>query len=185
VSWGRVNGLRAMELGRPGESRRRLNDYVLHGEKRATAGLLALDYEAEGEPLEQVGELLALTDDKGEPIATLRVTDVVVRRFADVPWEFAQAEGEGFTSIEHWRDGHRGHWSRDGVAVEDATRVVCVQFDLVEVGPSVEAVVPGQAQDLVDRLEEEIVDVDRAAGAGGSTAEDTATSVPGAPEPTD
>lgn len=125
-----------MELGRPGESRRRLNDYVLHGEKRATAGLLALDYEAEGEAIEQVGERLALVDDTGNQVATLEVTEVVVRRFADVPWEFAQAEGEGFTSIDHWRDGHRSFWSGDHVSVEEDTPVVCVYFDLAEVGPA-------------------------------------------------
>lgn len=121
-----------MDLGRPGESRRRFNGYVMHGEKRATAGLLALDYDEQDEAVEQVGELLALVDDDGEAIATLRVTDVVVRRFADVPWKFAQAEGEGFTSIEHWREGHRRYWSRDGVAVDDDTRVVCVEFDVVD-----------------------------------------------------
>ena len=131
MSWPRVDGLRAMELGRPGEQRRRLNDYVLHGEKRATAGLLSRDYEAEGEPVEQVGELMALVDDDGKAVATLRVTEVVVRGFADVPWEFAQAEGEGFTSIEHWRDGHRRFWVGDGVDVRDDTPVVCVHFDLV------------------------------------------------------
>jgi uncharacterized protein YhfF len=120
-----------MELGRPGESRRRLNDFVLYGEKRATAGLLALDYEAEDEAIEQVGERLALVDDTGHPIATLEVTEVVVRRFVDVPWEFAQAEGEGFTSIDHWRDGHRAFWSGDDITVEDDAPVVCVHFDLV------------------------------------------------------
>jgi uncharacterized protein YhfF len=137
VSWPRIDGLRAMELGRPGESRRRFNGYVLHGEKRATAGLLAMDYDQEDEPVEQVGELLVLVDDDAEAIATLRVTDVVVRRFDDVPWEFAQAEGEGFTSIEDWRDGHRRFWSRDGVDVNDDTRVVCVQFDVVDTSGSV------------------------------------------------
>ena len=131
MTWGRVDGLRAMELGRPGESWQRLNDHVLHGEKRATAGLLTLDYEAEGEVLEEVGELLALVDDEGRQVATLRVTDVVVRRFADVSWDFAQAEGEGFTSVEHWRKGHRAYWSRDGVVVDDDTAVVCVQFELL------------------------------------------------------
>ncbi|HZG98781.1 MAG TPA: ASCH domain-containing protein [Nocardioidaceae bacterium] len=143
MSWPRIDGMRAMELGRPGESRRRFNGYVLHGEKRATAGLLALDYEQEDEPVEQVGELLALVDDDGRAIATLRVTDVAVRRFADVPWEFAQAEGEGFTSIEHWRDGHRRFWSRDGVDVTDDTRVVCVEFDVVDAPGSAAAKVDG------------------------------------------
>ena len=61
----RVDGLRAMEFGTPGPFRTNLVDQVLHGNKRATAGLLS-EYAAEGEPLEHVGELLAMVDDATE-----------------------------------------------------------------------------------------------------------------------
>jgi hypothetical protein len=45
---------------------------------------------------------------------------------------------------------------------------------------------PQHVQDVVDRLEEDIVDVDRAAREGSDDAgEDTAGSVPGASEPPD
>lgn len=135
MTWPRIGDLRTMELGLPGEQRQRLNRYVLHGSKRATAGLLAVDYEAEGEPLEEVGELMALVDDDGAQVGTLRVSEVVVRRFADVPWEFAEAEGEGFTSLEHWREAHRRFWATVGCEVDDDTPVVCVHFDLVEAAP--------------------------------------------------
>ena len=40
-------------------------------------------------------------------------------RFIDVTWEFAQAEGEGFTSIDDWRAGHREYWTGEGIAVDD------------------------------------------------------------------
>ena len=50
----RVNDLRTIEFGTPGESRSRLIDFVMNGNKRATAGLLQ-DYEKEGEPVEFVG----------------------------------------------------------------------------------------------------------------------------------
>jgi uncharacterized protein YhfF len=43
-----VDGIRSIEFGTPGESRRKLIDFVLNGNKRATAGLLK-DYEAEGD----------------------------------------------------------------------------------------------------------------------------------------
>jgi hypothetical protein len=52
--WPRIDGLRVLELGTPGDMRRWLNDLVLSGTKKATAGRLA-DYEAEGEELEQPG----------------------------------------------------------------------------------------------------------------------------------
>jgi uncharacterized protein YhfF len=128
--WPRVDGLRSCELGFPGEQRERLNGYVLHGRKRASAGVLA-EYDEEGEVLEQVGERLVLLDSEGREVGRIEVTDVVVRRFADVPWEFADAEGEGFTSIADWREGHRRHWAREGREITPDTQVVCLSFDLV------------------------------------------------------
>jgi uncharacterized protein YhfF len=110
-----------------------LNDFILNGNKRATTGLLDLDYTREGEELEQVGELLAMLDSTGTHVATLKVTDVYVTTFGEVPWEHAAAEAEGDADIEEWRAGHRGFWKRsDDLNVTDDTRVVCVAFDLVE-----------------------------------------------------
>jgi uncharacterized protein YhfF len=51
-----VDGLRALELGVPGEMRRRLVDLVVSGRKRATAGLV-IEYEAEAELAEAEGDL--------------------------------------------------------------------------------------------------------------------------------
>jgi uncharacterized protein YhfF len=128
--WPRVDGLRTLELGHPGEQRDRLNGYVLHGSKRATAGLAA-EYDEEGEPLEHVGEVLVMLGNHGDEVGRIRVTDVVTRRFDDVPWEFADAEGEGFTDVEDWRRGHRGFWEREGRTVTPDTAVVCISFDLL------------------------------------------------------
>ncbi len=108
----------------------RLNDLVLAGLKTATAGTLT-EYEREGEPLEHVGEHLALLDDSGNSLATVEVTAVEVLRFADVDFAFAQAEGEGFTSLEHWRQAHVGFFSAAGVPVDDDSSIVCVSFRLV------------------------------------------------------
>jgi uncharacterized protein YhfF len=60
-----------------------------------------------------------------------KVTAVEVLRFADVDWAFAQAEGEGFTSLEHWRQAHAGFFSATGVAVDDDSSIVCLSFRLV------------------------------------------------------
>jgi len=129
--WTRIEGRRAMELATPGEMRTRLNALVLAGQKVATAGLHQQDYVDENEELDRIGELMPLVDDDLEPIALLEITDVQRVRFADVTWAFAQAEGEGFTSIEHWRDAHRRYWTGAGVAVDDDTEVVCVWMRLV------------------------------------------------------
>ena len=84
MAFPRVAGLRGIEFGTPGASRIKLTDLVLHGNKRATAGLLR-EYENEGEVIEHVGEILALLDDDGQHVANLEVTRVEVSAFKDVP----------------------------------------------------------------------------------------------------
>lgn len=129
--WPRVDGVRALELGTPGELRRRLNSFVLSGRKTATAGLLQ-KYVEDGEEVEHVGELMVLVDDEARRVATVEITDVVVRRFGDVPWEFADAEGEGFASIEDWRDRHFRYWERLGRSVDDDVKLVCLRLRLAD-----------------------------------------------------
>jgi uncharacterized protein YhfF len=125
--------LRSVEFAYPGPTRDKLIDFILNGNKRATTGLLDLDYEGEGEELEHVGELLAMLDSAGAHVATLKVTSIYVTTFGEVPWEHAAAEAEGDADIDEWRAGHRAYWARsDGLDVTDDTGVVCVAFDVVE-----------------------------------------------------
>ncbi|WP_341721087.1 ASCH domain-containing protein [Micromonospora sp. FIMYZ51] len=128
--WPRIGGLRTLALGTPGDLRTRLNTLVLSGAKTATAGLLD-EYAEEAEELEYVGERLALVDDHDTQVGVVEVTGVEVTRFAEVPWEFARAEGEGDRSIEEWRAGHAAYWARIGTPVGDDTEVVCIRFRLV------------------------------------------------------
>lgn len=123
-----IDGLRTLELGSPGPMRARLNALVLEGTKRATAG--TTDDYADNER-EYVGERLALVDDHTNKIAVVEVTDTVSTTFADVPWSFAQAEGEGDVSIEAWRAGHRRYWEGEGVLVSDDLPVYLIYFRLV------------------------------------------------------
>ncbi|EWM66695.1 MULTISPECIES: ASCH domain-containing protein [unclassified Micromonospora] len=134
--WPRIGGLRALTLGTPGELRTRLNTLVLSGVKTATAGLVQ-EYDDENEELEYVGERLVLVDDNDRFVAVVEVTGVEVVRFADVPWDFARAEGEGDRSIEEWREGHGAYWARQGTPVTDDTRIVCLRFRLVSTEGSV------------------------------------------------
>lgn len=132
--WPRIGGLRTLALGTPGEMRANLNTLVLAGVKTATAGLLTDEYAAENEELEHVGERLVLVDDQDALVGVVEVTVVEVVRFADVSWDFARSEGEGDRSIEEWREGHRGFWTRAGFPVDDDTPVVCIRFRLVSAG---------------------------------------------------
>lgn len=127
----RINGMRTIEFGTPGPSREKLVNLILHGEKRATAGLLTSDYEAEGEPIEHVGELLAIVDNDGTHVGTMQVTRCEVLRFADVPDEFALAEAEGDLNAADFRASHLAYWTRVGETVTDDTLIVTVYFNLI------------------------------------------------------
>ncbi|WP_223167598.1 ASCH domain-containing protein [Nonomuraea sp. SYSU D8015] len=126
-----MDGLRVLEFGTPGDLRTRLTNLVLAGDKTATAGLLTLDYEGEGEEVEHVGEHLVVVDDTGARATEVEITRVELTPFAAVTWEFAQAEGEGFESIEHWREAHRRYWAGHGHEIDDSSTVVCLWFRVV------------------------------------------------------
>jgi cystathionine gamma-synthase len=140
-----VDGLRTMELGSPGEMRAGLNGLVLAGRKTATAGLVN-QHEDEAEQTEQVGERLALVDDSRTRVGVVVVDRVERRRLADVDWSFAQDEGEGFTSLEHWRQAHRDYWASVGYQVTDASEVELIWFHL-EQGLDTLAIHAGQEPD--------------------------------------
>ena len=125
-----INGLRSVEFGTPGESREKLVNLILHGNKRATAGLLK-EYKDEGEPIEHIGECLAMVDNNGDHVGTLEVTRVEVLRFIDVPDEFALAEAEGDLNAEDFRRSHLAFWTRVGEEVHDETEIVTVYFNLI------------------------------------------------------
>jgi uncharacterized protein YhfF len=130
--WPRAEGLRAFSFGDSGPTRRRLTDLALAGVKVATAGLWQQDYLDEDEAIDVVGECQALLGDDNRVAAVVEIARVETHRMCDVPWEFAEAEGEGFTSIEHWRSGHASFYAQHGVTVYDDTAFVCVWFRVVE-----------------------------------------------------
>src|SRR5262249_23581081 len=132
--WRRIGGRRVMLFGTPGAMRQRLIGLVLSGRKTATAGLLGQEYEQEHEQLEHVGEELVVVDSNDIAVAVVAVDSVEVVPFAKVAWEFADAEGEGFASIEDWRSGHLRFWRCEGVAVSDETPIVCLRFHLAASG---------------------------------------------------
>ena len=127
-----VNGLRSIEFGNPGASRDSLISLILDGNKRATAGTLEWDYIAENEPIETIGEQLAVLDNHNRHLATIKATRVEVKRFADVPDEIALAEAEGDLDGDDFRSSHLAFWSKLGLSITDETEIVLLYFDLVE-----------------------------------------------------
>ena len=97
---------------------------MLRGEKTATAGL--------PEPADEHGKpgdrcLLLGFDD--EPVGIVELTEVRVVPAGEIDVEFARDEGEGFESVEEWREAHARFFEQP---IDDATPIVAVRFRLVE-----------------------------------------------------
>ncbi|WP_238154368.1 ASCH domain-containing protein [Ornithinimicrobium sufpigmenti] len=135
-----------------------LLDMVLKGQKTATASALR-DYEEEARELARAqddlpgaaeGDLLVdtdldlalpepgllsiLLDGSGRPRALIRTTDVQVVRFGDVTDEHARREGEGDSSLAHWRRAHQEFFHRSsatGERVDEDTMVVLERFEVL------------------------------------------------------
>ena len=88
-----------------------LIELVLHGPKRATAGLLA-DFAAQGEPLPRIGGHWLACDGAGVPRAVLRSVDLRIGPLETVDDAFAWDEGEGDRTRDDWLRGHRRYFTR-------------------------------------------------------------------------
>jgi uncharacterized protein YhfF len=111
-----------------------LAELVLRGQKRATASLKR-SYEHESEPLPAPGDLSIITDFSGLAKCIIRTRSVEIMPFREVPAEFAYREGEGDRSLEHWRAGHWGFFSREleeiGEQPTEEMEVICEEFEVV------------------------------------------------------
>jgi uncharacterized protein YhfF len=126
---GAVRDWRALDsfaFGDNPEMADRLLGFVLAGAKTATCWSVR-----DGQQTE-VGKLMVVKDGAGRPRAILETISLEQRRFDEVGWDFAAAEGEGDTCLEDWRDGHRAYFTRNGGFSPDMM-LWCERFRLVEV----------------------------------------------------
>ena len=105
------------------ELRRQLVEAVLRGEKTATAGL------AEEEEPARAGDRLALLGFDEEPVGIVEVTEARVVPAGEIDVEFARDEGEGFESVDDWREAHERFFGRP---ISDDTPIEAIRFRLVE-----------------------------------------------------
>ena len=128
------------EFGFPGPLRDQLVAAILAGTKVSTIGLLE-EYRREGTPVGNPGDRELVVDSEGRGVAVIETTEVEVRRMGDVDLAFAIDEGEGFATVEAWRDAHVRFFTsaemtaalgEPPVAIDDDTLVVCSRFRLVE-----------------------------------------------------
>lgn len=107
---------------------------ISSGTKTATCSAL-WEYEAEGEPLPEVGLKTVVLDGAGDPLCIVETTEVEVRPFDEVDARFAYEEGEGDRSLEDWREAHWRFFSRTlpNIGKEPALDMplVCERFRVV------------------------------------------------------
>ena len=124
-----------MEMGTPGEFRDTLNALILSGKKTTTTGLLHFDYEIDDEEVETVGERMSLVDNHNQQIAEIEIMSADVMPLSDVGPDHAVKEGEGWTDVETWKSDHQRYWNRVlDTEVTDETKVVCLEFRVIDVG---------------------------------------------------
>ena len=123
----------------PGPLRDKLVAAILAGAKTSTSSLL-VEYAHDNEPLPQAGERSVVVDSDDRPVAVIETTEVRVVRLGDVDLQHAIDEGEGFTTVAQWRNGHERYWHRPeslaalgdpSFRVDDDTEVVAERFRLV------------------------------------------------------
>ncbi|CAN5311206.1 hypothetical protein BH23ACT9_BH23ACT9_07460 [soil metagenome] len=116
-----------------------LAQLVLTGPKRATAGAIA-EFEAEGEPLPEPGQLWVVHDGRGRPVCIIRTTETRRGALAEiVDPAFAWDEGEDDRTHEGWLAGHTAYWTRGlpsiGASFSADLDVLLQRFELVWPAP--------------------------------------------------
>ena len=99
---------------------------MLRGEKTATAGLHGA---SEDEPTPDPGDRFVVEDETGTPRAIVEVIEARVIPASEVDLQFAKDEGEGFESVEAWRDAHERFFER---TIEPDTLIDAIRFRVVE-----------------------------------------------------
>jgi uncharacterized protein YhfF len=111
-----------------------LGALIAAGTKTATSSAL-WEYEAEGEPLPEVGVKTVVLDGNGDPLCIVETTEVEVRPYDEVGATFAYEEGEGDRSLEYWREAHWRFFSRTlpNIGREPITDMplVCERFRVI------------------------------------------------------
>jgi uncharacterized protein YhfF len=104
--------------------RQQLVDAVLRGEKTATAGLPEVE-----EELGSIGDRCLLLGFDDEPVAIVELTEVRIVPAGEIDLRFARDEGEGFESVDEWREAHERFFERP---IHDDTPIEAIRFRLVE-----------------------------------------------------
>jgi uncharacterized protein YhfF len=111
-----------------------LGALIVQGTKTATCAAL-WEWEAEGNPIPQVGLTTIALDGRGEPLCIVETVQVTVRKYNEVNAGFAREEGEGDLSLNYWREAHKNYFSRVlpkiGKEFSEDMPLVCERFRVI------------------------------------------------------
>lgn len=111
-----IHALPAMELG-DSELRTMLTTAVIAGVKTMTTSLHR-SYLTESEPLPVPG-LQRLLGHGDESLGVVEVLEVTLVPLGEITLEISRGEGEGFDSVEAWREAHERFWRGTGELSEE------------------------------------------------------------------
>lgn len=107
---------------------------VLNNEKQATSPSLNW-YNANNEPLPNIGDLNIVTNWNGEAQCIIETTSVSIVPFNEITEDYANLEGEGDKSLAYWKQVHWEYYHRelDGTSFtpHDGMSIVCETFKVV------------------------------------------------------
>jgi uncharacterized protein YhfF len=111
-----------------------LANLVLHGPKRATAGLVS-DFVGDADPAPVIGAHAIILDGQGDPVCVVRTSQVDIKPITEVDESFAWDEGEGDRTLQWWLNAHRAYFNRQargrGEEFDEAEPCVLERFELV------------------------------------------------------
>lgn len=91
-----------------GNSNRMASDLAAllkNGSKKAACSSV-WEFEESGDEIPKPGLITIILDGNDVPQCIVETVDVIQKKFYDVDLDFILAEGEGFKTVESWRDAH-------------------------------------------------------------------------------
>ena len=111
-----------------------LGALIVSGIKTGTCSAL-WEWEADGNPIPEVGLISIVLNGAGEPICIIETTEVTQRRFNEVTEDFARSEDEDDLSLRYWRKAHTMFFSRIlaklGREFSEDMPLVCERFQVI------------------------------------------------------
>lgn len=108
---------------------------LIGGRKKRGTAHLVLDFQTSRVPRRAAGDYWVILNYDNSPLFLVRVTDVMVAPFNEVPESWAAVEGEGDSSLPWWQDAHREYYTRQcakwGIEWREDLPTVCETWELM------------------------------------------------------